>query len=94
VFSVRSAKKPLSHGVRTVDNPCRVSLQKVTGWILGSRPGEEKPVYLCWLPTERRGNFFTVYGSTMVVGARTGAITILDLSAVLAMLDQTLISNL
>jgi hypothetical protein len=91
LFAVNSAEESLLHGVGTVNNPCqagRLSFEHRTGWAMGSCFGKEKPVRLCWLPTERRGEIYAVSGSTVVVGADTGAITILDLSATIAMLDH------
>jgi hypothetical protein len=91
LFAVSSAEEAVWHGVGKVSNPChavRLSFQYATGWVMGSFSGEEKPVRLCWLPTERRGWYHAVWGSTVVVGADTGAITILDLSAMIAMLHQ------
>jgi hypothetical protein len=91
LFSDRSAAQPLWHAVGRVDNPyyaVRLSIQGSTGWITGSWPGEGKLSNLCWLPTEKRGHSHAVYGSTMVIGADTGAITILDLGAVLGMLSH------
>jgi hypothetical protein len=92
--AVNSAEESPSHGVGKVGNPCqagrgRLSFQHTSGWVTGSFSGEEKPVRLCWLPTERRGYYYAVWGSTVVIGAETGAITILDLSAMTAMLDHT-----
>jgi hypothetical protein len=91
LFAVNSAEESLLHGVGTVGNPChpvRLSFHHATGWVMGSCSGKEKPVRLCWLPTDRRGRQHAVWGSTVVVGADTGAITILDLSAMIAMLDH------
>jgi hypothetical protein len=70
-----------SHGVR-------LSFLEATGWIVGRWPGQkEKAVFLCWLPPARRGRV-AVFGCTVAVGARMGAITILDFSAMLAMFEQ------
>jgi hypothetical protein len=91
LFAVNSAEELLRHGVGTVGNLCqagRLSVQYATGWVMGSCSSEEKLVRLCWLPTDRRGEIYAVWGSTVVVGADTGAITILDLSATIAMLDH------
>jgi hypothetical protein len=79
----------MGHGAGTVRNShhaVQLSFQHATGWVTGSISGEKKPVRLCWLPTERRGRHYAVSGSIVVVGADTGAITILDLSAMVAML--------
>jgi hypothetical protein len=68
-----------------------LSLQHSDQWIMGSGPGQQKTsVPLCWLPPERResDSIHAVSGSTIVVFARTGAITILDFSAMLTMLDR------
>jgi hypothetical protein len=91
LFAVNSVENSLSHGVGMAGNPChavRLSFDHATGWDMGSCSSEEKLVRLCWLPTDRRGPHHAVWGSTVVVGADTGAITILDLSAMIAMLDH------
>jgi hypothetical protein len=91
LFTVRSMEEPLWHGVETAGNPChavRLSFQYTTGWIMGSWSGEENLVRLCWLPAERRGLIYAVWGSTMVIGAQTGTVTILNLSALLVMFDH------
>jgi hypothetical protein len=92
LVAVSSAEESLLHDLGKVDSPyhaVRLSFDSTTGWVIRSRSGEEKPVCLCWLPTDRRGLRHAVWGSTVVVGAETGAITILDLSAMTAMLDHT-----
>jgi hypothetical protein len=92
LFAVISAEESLQHSVGTVRNSyhaVRLSFEHETGWVTGSFSGElKKPVRLWWLPTDRRGRRHAVWGSTVVVGADTGAITILDLSAMIAMLDH------
>jgi hypothetical protein len=85
-------EETLSACDETPDHPrhAALSFQKQTGWIVGSWPSpKETPILLCWLPIERRGSYHAVFASTVVVSADTGAITILDFSTVLAMLDDT-----
>jgi hypothetical protein len=62
-----------------------------TGWISLKREAslEEADVRLCWLPKERRGRPHAFRHSTMVIGAETGAITILDFSEMLASFNAT-----
>jgi hypothetical protein len=91
LFAVSSAEESLLHGLGKVGSHChavRLFPEHTTGWVMGSCSGEEKPVRLCWLPTERRGYIHAVWGSTVVIGAHTGVITILDLSAMLTTLDH------
>jgi hypothetical protein len=57
-----------------------------SGWISWQRSHLTSPVLLCWLPLERRGYNFECHGTTFIIGAQTGIITILDFSEVIAML--------
>jgi hypothetical protein len=96
LFAVSSAEETLLHGLSKVGSPChavRLLFERTTGWIMGSCSSKEKPVRLCWLPTERRGYCHAVWGSAVVVGAETGAITILDLGAMIAMLDHAAVRS-
>jgi hypothetical protein len=97
VFTVHSMEEPLWHGVETAGNPChaaRLSFQYATGWILGSWPGKDNLIRLCWLPTERRGLLRAVWGSTVVVAAWSGAVTILDLSGLLGMFEHSNVQSM
>jgi hypothetical protein len=57
-----------------------------TGWVCLKREAslEGADVRLCWLPMERRGEIHAIRHNTMVIGAKTGAITVLDFSEMLA----------
>jgi WD40 repeat protein len=56
------------------------------GWISWQR-SRTRFVRLCWLPHERRGPSFASYNMTAAIGARHGAVTILDFSEVIATMD-------
>jgi WD40 repeat protein len=56
-----------------------------TGWI-SWRSSNGSCLPLCWMPVERRGYTFACRGTTAVIGARTGVVTILDFSDVIATL--------
>jgi hypothetical protein len=58
------------------------------GWISWQPSGGRRPKLLCWLPVERRGEAFVSYGTTAAIGARQGAVTILDFSDVIALLNS------
>jgi hypothetical protein len=63
-----------------------------TGWVqLKTHDALQgnRTVPLCWLPAERRGLPFAVYGCTLVIGARTGAVTILDFTSMLGKIHDT-----
>jgi hypothetical protein len=62
---------------------------KKSGWISWQR-SRTHSVRLCWLPHERRGSSFASHNMTAAIGARHGAVTILDFSEVIAMLDTVL----
>jgi hypothetical protein len=97
LFPVSSAEESSLHGLGKVGSPChavRLSFERTTGWVMGSCSNEEKLIRLCWLPTERRGYYYAVWGSALVVGAHTGTITILDLSAMIAMLDHAAVRSM
>jgi hypothetical protein len=57
-----------------------------TGWISWERLDGSCPLHLCWLPVERRGESFACYNTTVAIGARQGAVTILDFSDIISML--------
>jgi WD40 repeat protein len=59
---------------------------KNSGWISWQRP-DRRSIRLCWLPHERRGKTFASYNMTAAIGARNGAVTILDFSEVIATID-------
>jgi hypothetical protein len=88
------AEEPSWHSLRardaTSENPYHavLSYRDAVAWVMGSWLGQETPVPLCWLPTHRRGYAQAVSGSTLVIGAYSGAITILDFKAMLAMVDH------
>jgi hypothetical protein len=55
-----------------------------TGWITQRKSTSLQTVDLCWIPAIRRGDAYAVHrGSTVVFGAYSGAITIIDLRPVL-----------
>jgi hypothetical protein len=69
-----------------------LSWDKDTGWVqLKTRHAlqAERIISLCWLPMERRGTCFATDGRTLVIGARSGAITILNLAGMLPRLDDS-----
>jgi hypothetical protein len=58
-----------------------------TGWVqlkVRNSLQENHAVPLCWLPEKRRGDAFAAHDRTVVIGAKTGAITILDFTSMLA----------
>jgi hypothetical protein len=59
---------------------------EMTGWISWQHSNNSSLLHLCWLPMERRGSTFAFQGTTAVIGARQGIITILDFSNVIATL--------
>jgi hypothetical protein len=59
-----------------------------TGWISWQTSDATLPLPLCWIPLERRGRLFAYHGTTVVIGAELGIITILDFSDVIAMLGN------
>jgi hypothetical protein len=61
---------------------------ETTGWISWQTSQSALPLPLCWIPVERRGYAFACHGTTIVIGARRGIITILDFSDVIAMLEN------
>jgi WD40 repeat protein len=61
-----------------------------SGWIMLSQRSRTHSVRLCWLPNERRGSSFASHNMTAAIGARSGAVTILDFSETIAMLDKVL----
>jgi hypothetical protein len=61
---------------------------EATGWISWQTPDGTLPLPLCWIPVERRGYEFACHGTTAVIGASQGIITILDFSDVIAMLGN------
>jgi hypothetical protein len=63
-----------------------------TGWVQLKSPHAlqgDRVISLCWLPVERRGDIFATHGHTLVIGAKTGMITILDFAAMLASVSDT-----
>jgi sugar phosphate permease len=58
----------------------------ITGWVRlkTKAPFEGDGALLCWIPTERRGGAHAIWNTTLVLGATSGAITILDFSDMLA----------
>jgi hypothetical protein len=62
---------------------------EATGWISWQTPDRIHSLPLCWIPIERRGRAFAYHGTTVVMGAKLGIITILDFSDVIAMLGNT-----
>jgi hypothetical protein len=75
---------PITH----VSHTCTETLvwDEQTGWISWQISDGTLPLPLCWIPVERRGRVFACQGSTAVIGATQGIITILDFSDVIAML--------
>jgi hypothetical protein len=61
---------------------------ETTGWISWQTSQSAFPLPLCWIPVERRGCEFESHGTTIVIGAYQGIITILDFSDVIAMLGN------
>jgi hypothetical protein len=61
---------------------------EATGWISLQTPDGIHPLPLCWIPVERRGSEFACHGTTAVIGALQGTVTILDFSDVIAMLGN------
>jgi hypothetical protein len=59
---------------------------KETGWIFWRRSNGTRPVRLCWLPLELRGDSFAWHDTTTAIGAHQGAVTIMDFSDIIAML--------
>jgi hypothetical protein len=59
-----------------------------TGWISWQTSDGTLLLPLCWIPVERRGYTFACHGTTVVLGAYQGIITILDFSDVIAMLSN------
>jgi WD40 repeat protein len=57
-----------------------------SGWISWQR-SRTRLVRLCWLPHELRGSSFAFHNMTAAIGARNGAVTILDFSEVIATID-------
>jgi hypothetical protein len=62
---------------------------ETTGWISWQTSDDIFPRPLCWIPVERRGEAFACHGTTAVIGAEQGIITILDFSDVIAILRNT-----
>jgi hypothetical protein len=63
-----------------------------TGWVQLKTHNAlqgNRTVPLCWLPVERRGDRFAVHDHTLVIGAKTGVITILDFISILAKAHDT-----
>jgi hypothetical protein len=58
-----------------------------TGWLIW-RNTTGREIHLCWLPTERRGNRFSVHNNTVVIGAETGILTILDMTGTIEFLRK------
>jgi hypothetical protein len=61
---------------------------EATGWISWQTSDDTLLLPLCWIPVERRGDAFAGHGTTAVIGARQGIITILDFSDVISMLGN------
>jgi hypothetical protein len=61
---------------------------QATDWISWQTSHSALPLPLCWIPVERRGEAFACHGTTVVIGAEQGIITILDFSDVIAMLGN------
>jgi hypothetical protein len=61
---------------------------QATGWISWQTPDGIHPLPLCWIPVERRGYAFACHGTTAVIGAQHGIVTILNFSAVIAALGN------
>jgi hypothetical protein len=59
---------------------------EATGWISWKTPDGVHPLPLCWIPVERRGSTFACHGTTVVLGAAGGIVTILDFADVIATL--------
>jgi WD40 repeat protein len=84
---------PITHGLHTRTEP--LIWDERTGWISWRISDGTRPLPLCWIPVERRGHEFACHGTTAVIGARQGIVTILDFSDVIAMLknaDQALLT--
>jgi hypothetical protein len=61
-----------------------ITFNEDTGWITKRTDMSSPTVDLCWIPQVRRGYAYAVHrGSKVVIGARWGAITIIDLLPVL-----------
>jgi WD40 repeat protein len=60
---------------------------EASGWI-SWQCSNLRSVRLCWLPQECRGKPFACHNMTVVIGAQSGALTILDFSEVIAMLKS------
>jgi hypothetical protein len=58
-----------------------------TGWISCQASRKGALVRICWLPPNRRGWPFAHNGSHLVIGAKQGAVTIIDFCDVLEMLS-------
>jgi WD40 repeat protein len=77
---------PITHALHT-----RIEILKwdhQTGWISWRISDGTRLLPLCWIPVERRGLVFARHGTTAVIGATLGIVTILDLSDVIAMLQD------
>jgi hypothetical protein len=61
---------------------------EATGWISWQTSDDTLPLPLCWIPVERRGEAFACHGTTAVIGADQGIVTILDFSDVIAALGN------
>jgi hypothetical protein len=77
---------PITHASHT--RPETLVWDEATGWISWQTSDGTLPIPLCWIPVERRGHEFACHGTTAVIGATQGVITILDFSGVIAMLEN------
>jgi hypothetical protein len=93
LLSILSHSAPLGSGVALVHDSARdplsrtaslIEFNQYTGWITQRTDMSLQIVDLCWIPPVRRGDEYAVHhGSKVVIGARWGAITIIDLRPVL-----------
>jgi WD40 repeat protein len=88
---MQARTSPITHALHTRTET--LVWDEQTGWISWRISDGTRLLPLCWIPVERRGLVFARHGTTAVVGARQGIVTILDFSDVIAMLknaDQAL----
>jgi hypothetical protein len=94
LLSICCHSAPLGSGVALVHDPAEgdpafrpaslIEFDEDTGWITKRTDMSSPTVDLCWIPQIRRGEQYAVHSdSKVVIGARWGAITIIDLRPVL-----------